>query len=41
MVGCSSEVEFLAKVHCIREASKVEIHYVKWAYGRVSHNYSN
>lgn len=23
MVGCSSDVEFLAKVHCIREASKV------------------
>ena len=24
MVGCTSDVEFLAKVHCIREASKVE-----------------
>ena len=24
MVGCSTEMEFLAKVHCIREASKVK-----------------
>ena len=25
MVGCANEVEFLAKVYCIREASKVEM----------------